>query len=82
MCFHMWERPRTPIHMCFQMLERPQGHPGPPRKPQESPQDAPGDPKAPEGPPRVRFDTSFGVYFSMILKTKPDAEVGDGTKSR
>ena len=82
MCFHMSERPRTPIHMCFHMLERPQGHPGPPRRPQESPQDAPGDPKAPEGLPRTCFDTSLGVYFSMILKLKPDAEVDDGTKSR
>ncbi len=56
-----------------------------PRTPQETPrelQDAPGDPKAPEGLPRARFETSFGMYFPMIFKTKPDAKVDDGTKSR
>ena len=31
MCFHVSERPRTPIHTCFHMLERPQGAPGGPR---------------------------------------------------
>ena len=78
MCFHMSERPRTPIHMCFHMLERPQGTPGAPRRPQESPRMPREAPRTPEGLPRVRFETSFGVHFGMIFNTKPDAQVEHG----
>ena len=54
MCFHMSERPRTPIHTCFHMLEAPR-HPRSPQETPREPQDAPGGPQDTRGFPQGSF---------------------------
>ena len=80
MCFHVSERPRTPIFTCFYVSERPEDiesyvflraggareAPGRPKRPEE----APGSPKSTRGSPQGSFWDLFWESCLVDFRSK------------